>query len=108
MKEYDRCVVWLDYFDSSLKRSQGRRVPLSAATRDPKLDELFEACARLNFRPERQQARHPRSSSRESGYVAVVKTGPKRGLLMKVARELALVRGSGSKKPQPHVQARRK
>lgn len=100
MKEYGRHVFWLDYFDSELKRGQGRRVPLSSATRAPTLPELNEACRRLNLQPQPQIARYPPIPSKESGYVSVVKATPKQALLIRVARELSVVRGLAAKKPQ--------
>ncbi len=107
MKDYARHIFWLDYFDSELKRSEGRRVPLSSATRAPTLPELGEACRRLNLQPQPQPARYPSRSSRESGYVSVVKASPKQGLLLKIARELSVVRGL-SQKRQPQAQPGRK
>lgn len=108
MKEYDKYVVWLDYFDSGLRRSQGRRVALSSATRDPKLEELGEACRRLNLQSLPQVARYPSSPARESGYVAVVKLNPKRALLLKIAKELTIVRGLGQKKQGQPSSGRKK
>lgn len=93
MKDYDRYVFWLDYFDSELKRSEGRRVPLSAATRAPTLDELGEACRRLNLQPQPQAARHPQRAGKESGFVSVAKSPPKHALFLRVAKELSTVRG---------------
>jgi signal recognition particle subunit SRP19 len=107
MKEYDRYVVWLGYFDSELKRREGRRVPLSSATRAPRLEELGEACRRLNLQPSTQVARPPRAPSRESGYVSVRKSSPKQSLIIKIAKELAVVRGI-SRSKQPKVQNRKK
>ena len=98
MKDYDRHVFWLDYFDSELKRSEGRRVPLSTATRAPTLPELGEACRRLNLQPQPQPARFPSHPSRESGYVSVTKSKPKQGLLLRIARELSVVRGMAQKR----------
>lgn len=98
MKDYDRYVVWLDYFNSELKRNEGRRVPLSSATKAPKLDELTEACNRLSLQPSSQAARFPSGGSRESGYVSVPKSDAKHVLLIKIARELAAVRGIAQKK----------
>ena len=98
MKDYDRQVFWLDYFDSELKRSEGRKVPLSTATRAPILAELGEACQRLNLQPQPQAARYPSRPLRESGYVSVTKSGPKRALLIRIARELSVVRGLGQKR----------
>jgi signal recognition particle subunit SRP19 len=108
MKEYNQCIVWLDYFDSVLKRREGRRVPLSAATKSPKIDELVEACKRLGLAPTTQVAKHPRSHGRESGYVAVSKAGPKHALLLKVARELAVVRGIAAKRAASAPAGRKK
>jgi signal recognition particle subunit SEC65 len=98
MKDYDRYVLWLEYFNSETKRREGRRVPLNSATRSPSLEELGEACRRLNLQPASQKARYPGSPIRESGYVSVKKTKPKQSLLLKVAKELAVVRGQAQKK----------
>jgi signal recognition particle subunit SRP19 len=107
MKEYERHVFWLEYFDSELKRREGRRVPLSSATRAPVLAELGEACRRLNLQPQPQAARYPSRPAKESGYVSVVKSGPKQALLIKIARELSVVRGLAAKR-QPQGQPGRK
>jgi signal recognition particle subunit SRP19 len=108
MKEYDRYIVWLDYFDSSLKRREGRRVPLSAATRSPNIAELAEACQKIGLAPTNQVGRHPRSQVRESGYVSVAKAGRKRDLILKIARELAHVRGMAARKAPAQQAGHRK
>jgi signal recognition particle subunit SRP19 len=102
MKEYERQILWLDYFNSELKRTQGRRVPLSSATHAPLIEELAEACRRLNLQPQPQPARYPSSPGRESGYVSVTKQKPKMALVFKVAKELTIVRGENQRKqPRP-------
>ena len=98
MKDYERYVVWLDYFNSELKRSQGRRVPLSSATRAPKREELEEACKKLNLQPVFQTGRYPNSAFRESAYVSIRKEKPKQALLMKIAKELSAARGRAQKR----------
>jgi signal recognition particle subunit SRP19 len=98
MKEYEKYVIWLDYFNSELKRREGRRVPLSSATRAPTIQELGEACRRLNIQPVMQVARYPSSPTKVSGYVSVMKATPKHALVMKVAKELSVVRGIAQKK----------
>ncbi len=107
MKDYDRYIFWLDYFDSELKRTQGRRVPLSSATRGPTLPELGEACRRLNLQPQPQVARYPSIPSKESGYVSVIKASGKQALLLRVAKELSVVRGMAQRR-QPQAQSRKK
>lgn len=108
MKEYERYVIWLDYFNSELKRSEGRRVPLNSATRAPTLEELGEACRRLNIQPTPKAARFPSTPSRESGYVSVAKTKPKHALVMKVAKELSVVRGFAQRKQGTASQIQKK
>ncbi len=108
MKEYERYIVWLDYFNSELKRSEGRRVPLDSATRAPTLFELEEACRRLNLQPLPQPARYPSSPTRESGYVSVLKSKPKHALVMRLAKELSVVRGLAQKKQGAAQQAKKK
>jgi signal recognition particle subunit SRP19 len=98
MKEYEKYVVWLDYFNSERKRSQGRRVPLSMATRGPKPEELEEACRRLNLQPVFQAGRYPNSALIPSGYVSIKKEKPKQALMLKIAKELSVVRGQAQKR----------
>jgi len=100
MKDYDRQVFWLDYFDSELKRREGRRVPLNSATRAPTLAELGEACRRLNLQPEPQAARFPSRPQKESGYVSVTKASHKQDHMLKIAKELSVVRGLAQKRQQ--------
>jgi signal recognition particle subunit SEC65 len=107
MKDYDRYIYWLNYFDSELKRNQGRRVPLSSATRAPTLPELGEACRRLNLQPQPQPARYPSLPSKDSGYVSVVKAAGKHALLLRIAKELSVVRGMAQKRQTP-AQGRKK
>jgi signal recognition particle subunit SRP19 len=97
MKDYNRYVVWLEYFNSELKRSEGRRVPLSLATRGPRLEELVQACSKLNLLPQPEKARYPRAAWRESGYVSVKKSKPKQQLVVRIAKELSSVRGREQK-----------
>jgi signal recognition particle subunit SRP19 len=107
MKDYDRYVFWLDYFDSELKRSEGRRVPLSSATKAPQLSELGEACRRLNLQPQPQSARYPSRPVKESGYVSVIKANRKHDLLLRISRELSTVRGINQRKQQSQSSRRR-
>ncbi len=98
MKDYERYIFWLDYFNSELKRGEGRRVPLSSATRAPTLDELSEAARRLNLQPDSVPAQYPPSPGRASGYVSVRKAKPKHEVLGELAKELSVVRGINLRK----------
>jgi len=98
LKEYERVVVWLDYIDSEKKRSQGRRVPLNSCVRAPTLEEMVQACKKLNIDAQPQKAFHPKASRRQSGYVSIKKQGQKQQVIVAIARELSRIRGSQPKK----------
>jgi signal recognition particle subunit SRP19 len=104
LKDYKRHVLWLDYFNSSITREDGRKIPLDRSVKDPKLDELIEATTALGYSPESSVVKHPKRVSIQSGYVSVEKrSGIKKGaLLMEVAKSLSNVRGKrASSQPAP-------
>lgn len=87
--------MWLEYFNSSLSRKQGRRIPLDRSVKDPKIDELSEAAKRLNYSPEQEIVRHPKRSTIQTGYVSIEKRNPKKkgAVLLELAKSLSTVRG---------------
>lgn len=95
MKDYKRHVLWLDYFNSSLSREEGRRIPLDRSVKDPKLDELVEAARRLGYEPEPESVKHPKRMWAPSGYVSIEKKAQvKKGrVVSEVAKVLSNVRG---------------
>ena len=95
MKDYKRMILWIDYFNSSLSRQNGRRVPLSRSVKDPKLDELVDASKRLGYSPVPQEARHPLRMMAKSGYVSIEKKGnlKKAQLIDQISKTLSVVRG---------------
>lgn len=95
MKDLRRHVFWLDYFNSTRSRREGRRIPLSQAVKNPTLEELVEAAVKLGYHPEAVQASYPRRSPAPSGYISVEKRGPKSAALRQLATMLARVRGEG-------------
>ena len=42
-------VIYPEYFDHNLKRSEGRKVPLSEAVRSPKIDELSSILSKIDY-----------------------------------------------------------
>ncbi|MGI0078306.1 MAG: signal recognition particle subunit SRP19/SEC65 family protein [Nitrososphaerales archaeon] len=95
MKDYKRHVLWLDYFNSSLSREQGRRIPLDRSVKDPKLGELLEATQRLGYEPEPETVKHPKRMWVPSGCVSVEKKAQvkKSWVISEVAKVLSNVRG---------------
>lgn len=95
MKEYKRHVLWLDYFNSSITREEGRRIPLDRSVKDPKLGELVEAAKIIGYNAESEVAKHPKRMSLQSGIVSVEKKEgmKKSAVLLEVAKSLSNVRG---------------
>lgn len=93
MKEYGKLIIWIDYFNSAIKRSEGRRVPLSSAVRDPTLEELTHAIKGLGYAPEPQEGYYPKRCKVKSGYVSLKKKESKSITIRKLARRLVQVKG---------------
>jgi len=95
LKDYKRHVLWIDYFNSTLSREAGRRIPLNRSVKDPSLDELTEAVKRLGYKPESVVAKFPARMMIPSGYVSIEKrTNEKKpAVLSGVAKVLSTVRG---------------
>lgn len=95
MKDYKKLVLWLDYFNSTLSRQQGRRVPRDRSVKDPTLQELAEAARRTGYSPELVASKHPQRMIVGSGYINVdKKSGLKKStVIVEVAKHLSNVRG---------------
>ncbi|MEM0010899.1 MAG: signal recognition particle subunit SRP19/SEC65 family protein [Conexivisphaerales archaeon] len=93
MKDYERIILWLDYFNSKFSRSCGRRVPLNLAVSSPTLEELVEAARRLGYQVEAVKARYPKRNWEESGYISIPKTKNKTAVIKEISKMLSVVRG---------------
>ena len=101
MKDYDKQFFWVDYFNSSLSRADGRKVPTNQAVKNPTLDELAKAVGRLGLEAEVAPAIHPKRMGIRSGYVSLPKTKKKSALIREIANMLATVRGESRQDPKP-------
>ncbi len=97
MKDYERQVIWLDYFNSSYSRSQGRRVSRNRSIKNPILSDLLEAAKRLNLNPTSHEVVHPKHTSINSGYISVDKKNKKTVVLQDIAKMLTIVKGETKK-----------
>ena len=93
MKDYGSLIIWSDYFNSALSRSERRRVPLHTSVRNPGLKELEEAAARLGYSPAAHPAAHPKRSLTPSGYISIEKKKAKSVAVKEIARALVALRG---------------
>ena len=80
------------YFDATLERAPGRRVPRSMAVKGVTLQDLERALKkeRLAFRAEEKH--HPAHWSKREGRLIVAWEGPKEELLRRVAQGLDVKR----------------
>ena len=87
-------VLWPQYFDSTLSKRMGRRVPKELAVPKPSQKEIIEACKELGREVIALEGRYPRQWWVGEGPVAVEKLEgeSKRELLEKVARKLHSLR----------------
>jgi signal recognition particle subunit SRP19 len=98
MKDYKRLVLWVDYFNSSISRKDGRRVPKDRSVKDPRLEELAEATRRLGYNPEVADANFPLRMMIKSGYISIEKKSDskKTDVVEQIAKMLSTVRGERS------------
>ncbi len=99
MKDYDHIVIWLDYFNKTLSRKKGRRLPKDKCVFDPSLNELIESTKAAGLEPTEtdNQARYPRRSYVRSGYIMLEKKSSKTKVLNKISEKLVAKRAKQSK-----------
>ena len=92
MKLKGERILYPCYFDATLERTTGRRVPRTLAVKGPTLQDLERALKRerLVFRAEEKH--HPAHWPKREGRVIVTWEGPKEALLKRVAKSLELKR----------------
>ncbi len=99
MKDYEHVVIWLDYFNKNLKRSEGRRLGLEKCVFDPSLKELTDAtkAGGLEVTESNDKVRFPKKPFVRSGYVIVPKGSSKTKILNKISEKLVAKRSKRSK-----------
>ncbi len=81
-------VLYPCYFNASLQRRQGRRVPLGLAQKGTTMQDLERALKRAGLRFRLETASHPAYWYRHEGRAMVAWTGSKEALLRRVAAAL--------------------
>jgi len=82
-------ILYPCYFDSALRRTEGRRVPLSLAVEHPSITGIRKALERLGVTSATEAASHPGHWLQREGRVRVGYQGTKAELLRKVASQLS-------------------
>ena len=100
MKDYEHVVVWLDYFNKTLPRKKGRRLPKEKCVFDPSLKELIDATKAAGIEPTEteDQVRFPKRPYVRSGYIVLEKKSTKSNIMSKISDKLVSKRKKESKK----------
>jgi signal recognition particle subunit SRP19 len=86
-------ILWTTYFDSTLSRREGRRLPSKLCIPEPALEELVKACKDRGLEVvTTKETRYPRVWWKRAAYVAVGKEGKKTSLLVEVSKDLRRIR----------------
>lgn len=99
MKDYEHFVIWLDYFNKTLTKKMGRRLPKEKCIFDPSLKELIDATKDAGFEvtDSNEKVRFPRRAFVRSGYVILPKASPKTKMLYKISDKLVAKRAKQTK-----------
>ena len=92
MSSKNPVVIYPEYFDYRLKRSQGRKVPLSEAVKSPKLEELSGILSNLGCDFQTSKACHPGNWFKLGGSFKVNVDYSKTQLVHKVGSSLKKIR----------------
>ena len=99
MKDYEHVVVWLDYFNKTLTRNKGRKLPKEKCIFDPSLKELVDAAkaAGLELKETEEKVRFPKRPYVRSGYIVLPKDSSKTKILHKISEKLVAKRAKHGK-----------
>lgn len=82
-------VIYPEYIDASLPRSEGRMLKKDLCLQNPTVDDIVHALKKLKIEYDVEKDKHfPADAYRKRGRVLVKKTGSKREILLKIARTL--------------------
>ena len=81
-------VLYPCYFNAELMRSQGRKVPLSKAVKNPTLIEIEHALKKNGVKFRVEQKHHPGHWAKREGRIIAEWDMPKRELLKRVIAKM--------------------
>ncbi len=85
-------VIYPEYFDFNLKRSEGRKVPVNISVKRPNVDELYSITKEIGTDVKKSSKSHPSNWSAEQGSINLFYEGKKMELLHKIGKELKNLR----------------
>jgi signal recognition particle subunit SRP19 len=97
MRKSMELVLWVNYFDSTRTRKEGRKIGRKLAIERPTVEELAKAVEMLSI-PYKidKSAAYPKAWWEKSGRLFVNKVMPKGKMIASIAKNLKNVRAKGS------------
>ena len=92
MSEDRAIVIYPEYFDFNLNRSQGRKVPVNISVKKPNVEEIFGILKNLGSSVKKSPKSHPSNWHSEGGSINLFYEGTKVSLLHKIGKELKIIR----------------
>ena len=82
----NKIVLWPEYFDSTLTKNSGRRVPKKLASTSPTVEDIVKAAKRLKLSPKIERSKsYPSRWWKQNGRVLVSSSEPKTKIIRRVA-----------------------
>ncbi|MEZ0345439.1 MAG: signal recognition particle subunit SRP19/SEC65 family protein [Infirmifilum sp.] len=100
MKRKNGRIIWTVYFDSSVPRNKGRRVPLNLAINKPTIEEVLLAAQKAGYSEVlvEKEKKFPALWYEDEGRL-IVNSGEKKSVMInKIAAELLKLRAGSKKK----------
>ena len=86
------CILYPCYFNASLSRSEGRRVPRTLGAKGPVINDIERALKRANVKFRVEEHHHPAHWMRHEGRIIAEWHEKKESLIKKVAQKLEVKR----------------
>jgi signal recognition particle subunit SRP19 len=90
-KKDNKMIIWPEYFDQTLTRTGGRRVPKKLATASPSIEVIQKAAKSLGYKPvlERDKKYPKKWWRKEGGRILINSKGiSKTKILMNIAKRM--------------------
>ena len=86
----DERILYPCYFNKDLKRSEGRRVPVSAGISKPGAQDIYKSAKKIGLSARTEESKHPAHRTEKGGRIIVSWKGSKEILIKKIADELSV------------------
>ena len=88
-RKEDKYIIYPLYFDATLSRKQGRRIPKNLCIEKPEITQISKSAKNLGFNPFiEEQSSHPRHHWKHNGRIFIDKKQSKQSMIKQIAHTL--------------------